>query len=206
MSEMEEAAKPFLLPLFEANKIVLDTKAQKALAFWIAVKTMVAEYFLPKTAAIPVNEREFAWKNKQPPLSNWAIWLAQYDGDGINKAIWRHHSWRMTWMPPGTQGLLPRSTIDNTVARKTQATTFVIGRLFIHAISSAEAGAVGGFNGPVATKLVRLWPPPKGGFFKLTPQPIHWPPPDGLLDDEVEFVVDAFFKSSLGVPHVPRAK
>jgi hypothetical protein len=206
MSQMEIAAKPSLIPLLQAEKIILDANAQKSLAFWIAVKTIVAEYFLPKKVAIPAAERKFVWENKKPPSSNWAIWLARYDGEAFKPAVWRHHAWRLTWMPPGTQGLLPRSAINDAVVSNTQSTTFVIGRLFIHVISSAEAGAVGGFSGPIGNKLIRLWPTPKGGFLKLSAQPIQWPPPDGLLDDEVKFVADAFFNSAAGISDMPPAE
>jgi hypothetical protein len=79
MSSIEERAKPALRPLTKGAPAFLNRDSQSDVATWIAMKTMVAEYFDPTKIAIPLSERQFLRDNRRAPDANWRIWIGNYE-------------------------------------------------------------------------------------------------------------------------------
>jgi hypothetical protein len=182
MSGIEEATKPFLIPLFKGEPIKLDLQQQLSVAAWIAVKTVVAEYFFPKMVAITEEERTFIWKYEKPPL-HWKIWLGRYQGTDWRPARYSHHGFKLNFSPT-IEDYLSRPKWENHAQCNSQSSTFVIGDLFIHVISSVHHELVS----QITSNLQQLWPPT---------QEIIWPPSIVVNDDQVTVIDNAFHNNYL---------
>jgi hypothetical protein len=127
MSSIEEWARPALEPLIKGEHAFLDHDSQRAVATWIAMKAMVAEYFDPSRVAIPLSERQFLRDHRKPPEANWRIWIGNFARDK-----WAGH-WAHSYM-----GIAPLESIANRPPEvaNTQTTTFVVGKLYAHIFSS----------------------------------------------------------------------
>jgi hypothetical protein len=80
MSSLDSAGKPVLSLLIKGEAAFLDADSQKLIATWVAMKTMVGEFFDPVKAAVPLSERQFLRDRRQPP-DNWIIWIGNYTRD-----------------------------------------------------------------------------------------------------------------------------
>ena len=74
MSSLDDAGKSILSLLIKGEAAFLDVDSQKLIATWVAMKTMVGEFFDPVKAAVPLSERQFLRDRRQPP-DNWIIWI-----------------------------------------------------------------------------------------------------------------------------------
>jgi hypothetical protein len=152
MSKLQEKAKPFLLPLIKGERTVLGEEAQKVIAAWAAMAIMVAEFFVQHRSAIPYTERESLRQTQTVP-ENWKIWVGNFQR-GNWPAHWIHHSLLIAdeHIPSAHDSSLPQPN--------TQTTTFVAGRLFIHAFSCPFKDMVARCtpNGPLAQKIAQIFP------------------------------------------------
>lgn len=155
MGKLQEAAKPFLIPLFDGKVCVMGTQAQAAIATWATMATMTSEHIArdPTTIAVPQSERDWFMANRAP-LPDWRIWIADYTRHRW-KGVWTHTSAAVVEKIPGPGEPEP--------PRNTQATTFVIGRFYVHVMSSEFAEHVRKWiwiDTPRArTLLTQIWPP-----------------------------------------------
>ncbi len=150
MSAVEERAKPTLEALIRGAGAFLNHDSQKTVTTWIAMKAMVAEFFDPSYAAIPLLERQFLNANRLPP-DNWKIWIGNY----------KRGSWAGQWAHSASGLASPES-----VARRkpetpnTQTSTLIVGQLYCHAFSSEIRSLVDrvqlGETG--LAKLPQIWP------------------------------------------------
>ena len=158
MSRLETAAKPFVIMLIKGERAILDAEAQRLVASWIALKSMVAEYFEPEKVAVSSSERQYLRDQLKPP-ENWRIWIGNYE--------------RGTWMGQWTHGVVgvhsERSPARDLNRPNTQATTFVVGHLYANVFSSEVRSLVDGASlGNIGlTKLAEIWP--------IREQVIAWP-------------------------------
>jgi hypothetical protein len=178
MSRLQNAAKPYLLPLIKGEVTALDEKAQRIIATWAAMAVMVAEYFDRYKVAISATERKYLWKNQRPP-PNWKIWIGHYE--------------RKNWPGHWVHNVLPISSKKNRIKRmdnglprpNTQTTTFVVGQLYIHAASSAtDIFEKWRLTTNGARQLVQIWP--------LRRNIVGWPT-QTLTDREADQIAGAFF-------------
>ena len=130
MSQLQERAKPLLLPLIKCEAAAFSYEDQELLSAWIAMFVMVAEHFDRYKVVSTKKERQYLRRQlKAPP--NWNICIGDHE--------------KKTW-----PGLLAHFAVplrgskhypklmDNGLPRpNTQTMTFVVGRLFVHARSSA---------------------------------------------------------------------
>ena len=79
MSEVVNKAKPYLIPLFKGKWPVFDAAAQRAVATWAVLVTMVFEQSHPPTAAVVRSQREYLKAHLKPP-KKWKVWVAKYEG------------------------------------------------------------------------------------------------------------------------------
>jgi hypothetical protein len=179
MSAIEEWAKPRLAPLIKGDAAFLNRDDQIALATWIAMKTMVAEYFDPTEAAITLSERQFLRDRRRVPTPNWQIWIGNYE----------RTSWAGQWVH-GSMSIAPSVRTEGRDPRvpNTQTTTFVVGKLYANVFSSEILGLIRGVSlGPRAIgKVARIWP--------VQEEFITWPP-NALNDADANAIASAIFVS-----------
>jgi hypothetical protein len=128
MSNLQNATKPILIPLLRGRQITLSKPQQPQLATWVAMTVICAEYLQPASVAMPVTGRRWLFTNRTPP-ANMRIWIGNVDRQNW-KADWAHNSLRISdneWCHPGSVNL------DGTPRPNTQTTTYVAGKLYIHA-------------------------------------------------------------------------
>jgi hypothetical protein len=118
------------------------------------MSAMMAEYFSAETVVTQPWERRALWRTRLPPAT-WKLWVGDYRrGDWVGR--WVHNT-----MPVEEANAYRVS--DRLPHGNTQETTFVAGRLFVHAFSSTVEGlteridlskvGIGGLE-----KLVQVWP------------------------------------------------
>jgi hypothetical protein len=67
MSQMQEKAKPYLVPMLRRQPIVHHRRAQTVLSAWVTMMTMVAEHVYRDKIAIPQCDRDFLRAHRKPP-------------------------------------------------------------------------------------------------------------------------------------------
>lgn len=190
MSGLQTKAKPILIPLLGGEHIPLRKPEQSVLAAWITMFTMVAEFKLRPSdlVAIPGSERK-QFKGTQRALKNWKIWIGLIE----NKA-WMGKYDHATFCVSSEDNVM--KTSEGVPIPNTQATTFVVGKLYVHALSSSSMDLR---KQQVSTRLVqRLWP----NSVRL----LKWPPRHALSDGEAEGISRAFLRSvakKTGAAYIP---
>jgi hypothetical protein len=131
MGKLQEAAKPLLVPLLNGSACVIGIAQLMTLSSWAAMSTMVSEYFVtPDKRAISQSDRGHLWLTGSPPES-FKIWIGCY----------ARFRWRGVWFRTGAaigdeEELAAYSTNDRAPVPNTQTTTYIIGQLYIHVLSS----------------------------------------------------------------------
>jgi hypothetical protein len=179
MSDLQTAAKPILIPLIAGRtkkSLALRLEQQTILAAWAAMFVICAEYFYPTRAAISVTDRRWLYNTKTAP-NDFRIWIGDYERKEW-VPHWGHCSLRIS-AHEGEQGWAVHP--DGTPRSNTQTTTFVVGRLFVHAYSCPfpeilHADKIVSF---VDSKLVQIWPP-RHSFLLWPPAAISDRDADGL--------------------------
>ena len=77
MSQLQNDAKPILLPLMNGERRALNRREQTILSAWITMFVMVAEFQVPDKVAIQPDARQRFKEALQPPEGT-AIWLGMY--------------------------------------------------------------------------------------------------------------------------------
>jgi hypothetical protein len=189
MSTLQEQTKPILLPIILGKPSTLTRKAQLTLAAWIAMFAMAAE-FLDKTGtriAISAQDRLFLKTNKMPPPS-MKIWIGYYERrDWVG--VWTH-----TKVPIGSENHVPERSSLGVDFPNTQSTTIVIGRVFIHVLSSDVASIVrkAEMTGARRKLLYRIHP--------IKKSPLSWLPVLKLSDQDADAIAGALSERSKQIP------
>jgi hypothetical protein len=180
MSRIQNDAKPFLIPLIQGKKIVLGSAAQKAIGAWCAMVTITSDYLPRDPSAIAISQAERDWfrEHKAPP-DHWKIWIGDYRRQ---KGVWNHYVVPIL----DSNNILHRP--DGPLAQpNTQSTTFVVGNLLVHTLSSTgDLDLAARWNWPFSTRIGLNLP----RIFPLKESFIVWPP-QTLSDAEVNIVSDA---------------
>ena len=168
MSEIQNRAKPYLIPLINTELCVLDHYAQSIIAAWIAMASMTGEYVSKSDERIGVRQCDRDWlKDTQTAPSNWKIWIGRH----------RPVSSDMRWVHVvGTildADVLPATLSDADRRPNTQTTSFTIGELYFFAMSTPYPAIANTWNWRTARRargrLVQIWPHTSMGIF--------WPMP-----------------------------
>jgi hypothetical protein len=79
MSELQNAAKPHLIPLFDGSARVIDGPARTAIAAWAAMATMTGEFLShdPKKITVSQSDRDALMPTKTAS-STWSVWVGNY--------------------------------------------------------------------------------------------------------------------------------
>ena len=183
MSKLQQTAKPYLVPLVDGQNCILGETAQSVLAAWGAMSVMVSEHFVrPAKRAISKEERQHLWLRGTPP-ETFKIWIGHYA---------RHH-WRGRWFYTSAaiadnESDLAQSAADRMPIPNTQTTTYIVGQLYFHVLSSPVPILV------ERTELdprffARIFPSRRGNSI------VAWPPPS--LSDRAAYDVSHAIFSEL---------
>jgi hypothetical protein len=185
MSNLQEAAKPYLVPILENKPTVLRRNAKVALSAWATMTVMVSEHINHEMVAIPKSARQWFMENKRPP-SHWRIWIAHHSAH--NHDLFSHNVATLA-----TDEEIKRVGTNAANEPNSHSTTILLGNhLLIYAMSSSMASGrrfVRQWRHPteIAAGLIPIWPPGK--------TPIIWPPPlpyRGLNDAGINLLASAF--------------
>jgi hypothetical protein len=181
LSDIQNRAKPFLIPLIRGDRTALGFEAQQRVAAWCAMATQTAEFIDrdPNTIAVPQSQRDWLMNNGTVP-PGWRIWLADY----------QRHRWPAQWvhltLPILEAKDIPDESSTDYVLPNTQTTTFVVGRLYVHVMSSVNAENIHKWTTMLPRSAPLLVPlfPPKESF-------IAWPA-GSLTDMQADAIASAF--------------
>jgi hypothetical protein len=182
LSDIQKRAKPFLIPLIRGERTALGSEAQQRTAAWCAMATMTAEFIDrdPNTIAVPQGQRDWLMNNGTAP-PGWRIWLADY----------HRRNWPVQWvhltLPILESKDIPKGKSTDYVLPNTQTTTFVVGRLYVHIMSSTDPANIDRWATTFAHNVPLLIPlvPSKESF-------TVWPPARSLTDTEADAIASAF--------------
>jgi hypothetical protein len=187
LSEIQNRVKPFLIPLIKGQRTVLGPEAQLRVAAWCAMATMTAEFIDrdPNTIAVPQGDRDWLLNNGTAP-PGWRIWLAHY----------RRHKWPAQWVHltlPILEGKDTPAPDAGYVLPNTQVTTFVVGELYVHVMSSVDPENINGWAMRLSYSERRLVciHPAKESL-------IVWPPRT-LTDRDADNIASAFHRYVEGI-------
>ena len=182
MSRLQERARPFLVPLLRGERCALGPEAQTAIAAWATMVTMTAEFMLESAGKVGVSrEDRLRLMQTEAPILEWRIWAAYHRG-GVYS-----HGWTHTSLPIVGGEDLPNAELVYSPLPNTQTTTFVVGELYIHTMSSAYHELCRDWqwlgNDRLRALLVPIWP--------IRHEFIAWPW-HGITDNDIAMSAEMF--------------
>jgi hypothetical protein len=186
MSQIQETAKPHLIPLFKGEFRELSKIAQTAIAAWIAMATMTAEHLARKPDNIVTSQRERKWlMKKRTAPTTWRIWIGKY----LRKK-WPGQWIRVT-LPILEAEDIPKAEAANRRTPNVQTTAFVVGELYVFAMNGAYPTITNLWDWRTdrraINRLVQIWP--------VIADPVPWGLVD-MSDDEAASFATAFKRYS----------
>jgi len=162
LSQIQEKAKPYLIPLFDGQNATLGKEAQRWIATWAAMATMTGEYLSrdEQNVAVPQKERTRFMQARRPP-NNWRIWIGKYEREKW-AGQWRHNSFPIYPEKEIMQAAASGKRLPNH-----QTTSFVIGKLFVHVFSGHFRGIIMRWdwqNASAGSYVVVAWTGANEGF------------------------------------------
>jgi hypothetical protein len=187
MSELQEKAKPYLIPMLSGHEIKLRRNGQTAVASWVTMMVMVAEHLNAESVAIGPSERRRFKDNHMPP-SHWRIWIGRHEA--ASHPLFTHNI-----LSFATEEEIKRLGIEGAIPANTQTSTILLGKhLLIHVMSS-----------PVARSIIRRWrlpialAPSLTQIWPVVSGQVIWPPRDGILLDSAIDLLAQEFASKAGL-------
>lgn len=181
MSQLQEDAKPFLLPALTGKQTILLRKGQLTLSAWIAMMVMVAEYANRDKVAIPTSDRRWLLTKRQPP-SHWRIWIGSHVR--THYPLFMHHV--LSFSP--TEQKFESLTSETPAVLNTQTSTICLGEhLLIHVMSSAPLRSIlHRWHLPPGIELAmsQIWP--------VRDRAVMWPNGIALADGDISALAQQF--------------
>lgn len=179
MKDIEDEAMPVLVPLIQGKRARLSPKDQQIIATWASLKSIISEYGLGGHVTVHPSQRRRMMRKGLPPASRWGVWIGYYE--------------RKKWVPEWIGrplSILPEERFAKRSSRvpthfNSNATTQVIGRLFIHVIHTPMPGLIERwrFSLPHGGSLFRIWP--------AAEYSINWPG-QVMTDKDADVAATAF--------------
>jgi hypothetical protein len=186
MSVLQEDAKPFIVPMLKGETTRLHRRAQKTLAAWIAMTTMVAEYINREFVAVPAADRLWLKEKSEAP-KGWRIWIGAHCVEKF--ALYSHNALEMA-----RKG--ERFTPGPAIAPNTQTTTMCIGKYFVFHVMSSTVGweiiRRWPLPGQVSRALHQIWPIRDNGRISI----VDWSIGTTLDDKGMHLLADQFMQAS----------
>jgi hypothetical protein len=188
LSDIQNRAKPHMVPLIEGRTTVIGERAQKAIATWATMATITGEYILGRHAFITVSQdHRRAFKDTSAPIAiGWRIWIGHYV-----RFRWLGHLVHAC-VPIHFKGdvIIPNVQDRDTPLANTQWTTIIIGNLYVHTASSGDhPDLIKNWRWPNEPRarglLVQVWPSKESA--------IVWPP-QSLTDRDAQSFATANFR------------
>jgi hypothetical protein len=182
MSRLQERAKPVVLPLIKGETTTLTRRKQELASAWIAMAVICAEFGDRSRVAVQPEDRQWLMTRRMPPATGWKIWIGRHQRSRlIRRPHLTHYALRVVEQETGERPFRGMPFFN------TQATTYVVGELHVHAISSAWPRCVSEwrFPHPYSLRLRRIWPPRSID--------VRWPPKASLSNEEASFISSCFF-------------
>jgi hypothetical protein len=181
MSQLQERAKPLLLPLILGQRTVLSRTQQAIIAGWCAMSVMSADFFFPDRQAVSQDHRDHLRSTWEAPPETWKIWIGNYKRDK-----WVAH-WTKQSMAISSKEHIPEITAEGFPRPNTQATTLVFGQLYVHVFSSLFPIMVAktSIAGKGLEKVAQIWP--------VREDFVAWPP-NPMTDRDADSIAVAIFQ------------
>jgi hypothetical protein len=167
MKGQQDVARRIAELLISGLPATLSAADQKTLAILVSMTVMVSEFSDAEFAGIPDTDRSFIRAFLSLP-ANWKIWIGCYPRGDANPYL--HHE----------SASFPAKDGSGDDALNTQATTYTVGHLYVHAISSVRPWVISSaILMPQTVSTIRqLWP--------IIEVPMTWPPPLSLTEEGAE--------------------
>lgn len=180
MSLLQQAAKPYLLPMVLGKRIPLFTRQQSVIAAWATMFTMVVEHRLRdnRLVATSQSERTCFMESRLAPKT-WKVWIGRFERGSWNPIV--THS--VAEVASDTSDSVRAPAAGIAVTPNTHATTFVVGKLMFHVFGSSFRRVVASQELPPEL-MPRIWP--------LRSSPVLFPPNLILSDIDADEVAFAF--------------
>jgi hypothetical protein len=100
--EIEDRARPILIPLIEGASCRITTADQSRIASWAVLKAMIAEWTIQGHATTSHMQRKRLMRRFLPPEKKWGIWIGHFVCDPRKPAaeryctLWEAHPFLMT--------------------------------------------------------------------------------------------------------------
>jgi hypothetical protein len=190
-TQIEDTAKPFLIPLITGEECRIFPTAQTRIAAWAVLKAMVAEWMIKGHATTNHMQRKYLMRHYLPPKKGWGVWIGHFVTDKTKNVryypLWEAHPYLL--MP---DRLAARRPDKVATYYNSQSSTQVIGQLFIHVLRSPMPNLIlrWHFRPPHRGSLFRIWPP--------TQTSIVWPAKT-MSDLDAVYTSNAFMNFMLGI-------
>lgn len=148
MSRLESAAKPLLTELILGRQVAIDVNAQCALAAWVTMFCITAEYTDRNHRGIPAADRAALMNSSRPP-ERWRIFIGRYRGTEWARR-YRHCGFKFQ-----------RNNGAEALFGTAQCSTFVVGELAVYACSTSipDADVARHLDPANDVALKQIWPP-----------------------------------------------
>lgn len=182
MSRLQEAAKPFLVPMLTGKRVSLHRRGQRVLSAWMAMMVTVSEHMNREQVTIPPIDRTWLMEKSEAP-HHWRIWI------GIHRVqqhpLYSHNSLEMAKKSE-------RFVRGPATAPNTQTSTICVGEyLVFHTMSSIPAWDLirqWPLPAQIAAQLDQIWPTRTGI--------VTWPRPSGLTDAGMALLANQFMDAA----------
>lgn len=166
MSQVEETAKEYLLPMMGGATVQLDPAAQVDLATWACLKVMVWEPAAEGVVTSPV-DRELMWKQHQPP--RYAVVVLGWVRSSDQSEFSIHQVFIRAQRQPGA----PLDNVSATALTLGDFVSWVI-------LNPTKPKGVAFEPTPIDDDLITIFPPAYGS--------LRWPPQTALTTEELSSV------------------
>lgn len=191
--DIEDTAKPILIPLMGGEEGRLFPVDQARLAAWAVMKAMVAEWNVKGHATTHYMHRRYLMRHSLPPKKGWGVWIGHFVTNKRKPIGERFHPlWAAHPFALSPKDLPPGAEFEEATTFNSQVSTQVVGELFIHILRSPMPNLVPRwkFALPDHGSLFRIWPPSETS--------ISWPG-RRLTDLDAIYIDNAFLNFIIGI-------
>jgi hypothetical protein len=129
MSDLQNQAKPLLVPLIRGKVPILTNEHHSILTTWAIMFTMVIEFADVGTIATSQKER-FDFAQSPRPLDNWMVWIGRC-------TKWPFDFLHYSWSGRSEEKIIPIPTTKPDCPTS-QSTTFSVGKLLFQTYSTTD--------------------------------------------------------------------
>jgi hypothetical protein len=156
MSQLQNAAKPLLLELFEQRCSISSNDERLIVSNWITMFTMVSEFLSPDNVGISETDRQTFYRTLEP-LPNWSIWLAWHNSEHVEGVKPEHGTIHHA-------ALARKDAQQQRPAWDSQVTTAICGRMLFQVFSTSASNLQIDANFWSSSNKISILHPSSGGI------------------------------------------